>query len=492
MARDSSAFSPDIEDYFDDIEARTQFSEVLDLLSEWRSYCEQAGDFPEPSHFEDRFAGPGGANLMLLRHGGGDFQYEVVGKAIPALFGHNPHGRNISELPYPGAQAYMARYRSCLDAGQPLFSIQRKAVFGIPGATERLLLPLRMPDGAAGLLVYVRSRADNYDLIRAVFNASQHGVLAVSAVRDPDGVPVDLEVLAVNVAAASLVGGEPNEMIGQRLRSRLSKSVWDSAWPELLTSLETGDTRVFELDEPNTHMPGIYRISSASLGDGLAITISDLTQLHRAMQTLETQHATLVKVNAELRSEVGRRRRLEAELKQQAATDPLTGISNRRGFTDAMTSCFEVADVDGERPALIMFDIDDFKSINDSFGHPAGDAVLKQMTDAVSRKIDGQALFGRLGGEEFAVFLPKTTPGEALALAELLRRSIADSVCTAIDSEVKLTASFGVAIADHSSCAIDELILRADDALYKAKRGGRNRVENSAGAFGQLGALDAM
>lgn len=474
MTRDLTALSPDIEDFFDEIEARTQFSDVLDLLFEWRSHSEREDGLPEPDHFEERLDGPTGANLMVLREVADDFRFERVGHAIPPLFGHNPQGQLLGTLPYRGSQAYMPRYRDCIATGRPVFSVQRKVVFGIPGSSERLLLPLSLPGGAAGLMVYVRSRADNYNLIRAVFDASQDGVLVVAAIRDAAGALLDFEVIAVNSAGAALVGGEPDQLIGNRLRDRFPKAIWDQAWPELLASLESGETRVFELDEPNKYMPGIYRVSSACLGDGLAITVSDLTQLHRAKQTLETQHATLVKVNAELRSEVVRRRRLEAELKQQAATDPLTGIANRRGFTDAMTVCFRA---DGGCPALILFDIDDFKAINDRYGHPVGDAVLKEISETVSGDLEDGALFGRLGGEEFAVFLPDASDDSACGVAERLRASIEAATCDHLDASVRVTASFGVASAVRADFGVDELITLADDALYCAKRGGRNRVE---------------
>ena len=134
---------------------------------------------PEP--FQKHLAGAGGVNLMLLRSEGGDFRYETVGPHVAALFGHDPTGLLLTDITYRGAQAYLPRYRYCLETGAPLFAIQRKVSFGVPGASERLLLPLSHAQGGTGMLVYVRSRADNYDLIRAVFDASQHGILVVSA-----------------------------------------------------------------------------------------------------------------------------------------------------------------------------------------------------------------------------------------------------------------------------------------------------------------------
>ncbi len=472
---------PEIEIFFDEIEGRTVFAEVRDLLAEWRYAAREDGGLPHQARFERHLSGDRGINLMLMRHLDGDFHYETVGSHIAALFGHDPARRRLSELNYPGAQAYLPRYKYCIETGAPLFTVQRKVSFGIAGASERLLLPLKHPEGGEGVLVYVRSRADNYDLIRAVFNASQHGVLVVTAVRDESGTATDLEITAINAAAATLIGGEPVELVGRKLKELLPRLDFDSVWPYLMASLETGDTRVYESLRASGDSEGVYRISSARVGDGLAITISDLTQLQKAMQTLETQHASLVKVNAELRSEVVRRRRLEAELKELAATDPLTGIANRRSFTQAMTEFMDMADKEATQVALILFDIDDFKAINDRHGHPAGDIVLQSIARNVSAHFGSDTVFGRLGGEEFGVFLPDTPETLACQTAEELRQVIETSSFGIEAGPFKVTASFGVATLPLPA-ATDRLVALADEALYSAKHKGRNRVECSCAA----------
>lgn len=470
------AARPEIEIYFDEIEGRTVFAEVRDLFAEWRYAAREDGGLPHKARFDPHLAGERGVNLMLMRHEDGDFHYETVGSHIAALFGHDPARRRLSELNYPGAQAYLPRYKYCVETGAPLFAVQRKVSFGIAGASERLLLPVRYPEGGEGVLVYIRSRADNYDLIRAVFDASQHGVLVVTAVRDETGIATDLEITAVNSAAATLIGGEPVELVGRKLKELLPRLDFDTVWPDLMASLETGETRVHETLRVSGDAGGVYRISSARVADGLAITISDLSQLQKAMKTLETQHASLVKVNAELRSEVVRRRRLEAELKELAATDPLTGIANRRSFNEAMTECLETADGNAPQAALILFDIDDFKAINDHHGHPAGDMVLQSIARNVSAHFGSGAVFGRLGGEEFGVFLPDTPDELACRIAEDLRRLIEAGSYGIEAVPIKVTASFGVATLSPPADT-DRLIALADEALYAAKRHGRNRVE---------------
>lgn len=472
----SAAGQPEIEIYFDGIERRTVFAEVRDLLDDWRHAAREDGGLPRRDRFARHIAGPGGVNLMLLNAENGDFRFDVVGDQVSALFGHDPTGRLLGDMPYPSAHAYMPRYKYCIETGAPTFTVQRKVSFGVPGASERLLLPLRQENGNAGMLVYVRSRADNYDLIRAVFNASQHGILVVSAMRDRLGAVADFEITAVNSSAAALFGGDPGDLVGKGLKSLLPLADLERVWPDLHASLETGVTRVYEALEASGARGGVYRISSARVGDGLAITISDLTQLQKTMQTLETQHASLVKVNAELRSEVARRRRLEAELKQLAETDPLTGIANRRRFIQSMTDCLDGADETAAQSALILFDIDDFKAVNDRYGHPAGDSVLREIARIVSGHFGDDAVFGRLGGEEFGVFLPEAPGEHGCRIAETLRRIIAGTVHGDPGRPIKVTASFGVTTIQ-PPCEVETLVALADEALYAAKWQGRNRVE---------------
>jgi two-component system cell cycle response regulator len=167
-------------------------------------------------------------------------------------------------------------------------------------------------------------------------------------------------------------------------------------------------------------------------------------------------------------------RRLEA----LATTDPLTRVLNRRAFLDRLT-----AEVDRSRRydstlALLLFDVDHFKRINDTVGHLAGDSVLRQMgallEDAV-RKVD---IVARYGGEEFVAILPETSLEGAITFAERLRERIAAQTFDIGNQRVlRLTVSIGIATFPSSDVAsTDDLINRADEALYRAKAAGRNQV----------------
>jgi diguanylate cyclase (GGDEF)-like protein len=158
-----------------------------------------------------------------------------------------------------------------------------------------------------------------------------------------------------------------------------------------------------------------------------------------------------------------------------ASIDPLTGMFNRRGFAEATTRMIE-REANAGRPVTVMiFDIDHFKSINDRFGHPAGDEVLKLFAAVVTNTLRMTDLSGRIGGEEFAALLP-CSMDEALIAAERVREAFAASGIAVDDAPVETTVSIGVA-GGPAFTELDVLLAAADTALYQAKRGGRNRVQ---------------
>jgi two-component system cell cycle response regulator len=161
-----------------------------------------------------------------------------------------------------------------------------------------------------------------------------------------------------------------------------------------------------------------------------------------------------------------------------AITDALTGLPNRRYLTNHLNAHIGREGRSTKPLAVMMVDIDHFKAVNDTYGHPVGDEVLRTVANRLSRELRGYDTVARWGGEEFAVVLPDAGPAAAAGVAERLRSAVgshAVAVSAAI-GEIKVTVSIGVAIEERGRTTGQELLAAADAALYEAKRTGRNRV----------------
>lgn len=165
----------------------------------------------------------------------------------------------------------------------------------------------------------------------------------------------------------------------------------------------------------------------------------------------------------------------ELELRTLLMKDSLTGALSRRALRDEASRAIKVAAQHGQHLSVIMFDLDHFKAINDGHGHHAGDRVLTASVKTVQNTLRKADCIGRIGGEEFAILLPLTDLGDAMAVAEKLRAAIGSLVLPGPKGPITVSASLGVATFDYSARDFDELIRRADTAMYEAKLAGRNR-----------------
>lgn len=184
----------------------------------------------------------------------------------------------------------------------------------------------------------------------------------------------------------------------------------------------------------------------------------------------------------------------EARLDAQrlARTDPLTGTLNRRHFAELAEREFERARRTGGTLALLLLDLDDFKRINDNHGHAAGDAVLKAAAAAVAGRLRMVDVLARWGGEEFVVLLPGTPQAEALRVAERLREAVLAVATPIADGHTTRTStSIGVAVAERGTGSLPALVAAADQAMYAAKQGGRNRVAAATAASAPATAASA-
>lgn len=399
----------------------------------------------------------------------GAFRYLAGNRALYELLCVSPEvwkGARPRELFAPEqATHFEAMYRRCLQEGKTLRYEER---LEIPNVGCRQFQTTLTPiDGEAGrieLIVGVavdvternrllRAAEEQWQLaeqrartIEVLLESAGEGIFAV----DPQE-----NVVLWNPAAERILGYTAEEM-----RGRCAYEVLHSRYPDgtvmpreaCLIHQAVRERRSFPPGEDYfLHRDGHavpIRLTVSPLPDGGAVVIfTDITTL----------------------------KQMEAELRRQAGTDSLTGLANRRAFFTAGERL--LAERDPAWPiAVLMFDLDHFKQVNDRYGHAAGDQVLRSVAAILSETLREQDLAGRLGGEEFAVVLPHTTVAGARQLAERLRQSAAERVRIPGSGGETVTISVGVAAVAPGETTLDAALSRADAALYAAKEGGRNRV----------------
>ena len=215
----------------------------------------------------------------------------------------------------------------------------------------------------------------------------------------------------------------------------------------------------------------IYYLSTASV-DGAIMAIAILIyivfmsniglQLHKDAITTLTLNLELIIA--------------KEESEELARTDVLTGLNNRRSFFEMGEMILKNTKRYGHSLSVVMLDIDNFKSINDTYGHAKGDTVLKSIAKSLSQGVRGSDFIARVGGEEFAIILQETNLTSAQELIERLRAAIELTNISIESQDLNVTASFGIAQFEAENDDFDKLLSKADIALYQAKKGGRNKV----------------
>jgi diguanylate cyclase (GGDEF)-like protein/PAS domain S-box-containing protein len=295
-----------------------------------------------------------------------------------------------------------------------------------------------------------------------------------------------LESYARRIALASEAGG-----VG----------VWE--WNTLTDEL-TWDTRMFQLYAVRSgEFSGLYRAwtsrvhpedlaeAEATLGTlrttggdwyhEFRIVLPDGGARHiqaaaRAHKDASGQVISIIGIN----QDITEKRLAEQELKRLATRDSLTGLFSRGHFMELGTRAIDHARRYDEPISVIMFDADRFKAVNDTYGHDAGDEVLRAIAAAAARTLRDVDVLGRIGGEEFAAVLPQANAGQAMGVAERLRAEIAaQRIDIGSDAPISVTVSIGVCSTDPGSTDLDDMLKAADTALYAAKQNGRNRVESA-------------
>jgi diguanylate cyclase len=290
-----------------------------------------------------------------------------------------------------------------------------------------------------------------------------------------------------------------NKIINETLarNGKLTEADLEQIYETYLSHIKTTDridkvgARVIgEIDDVMTLISDVIGMS-ASYDETLSVATEKLS-LARSRDQVKPIVETLLKSTREMRdttkaledrltlskSEISNLQQSLEAIRAESLTDPLTGLGNRKYFDRSIDMAVQNALANSEPLSLLMFDIDHFKSFNDSYGHLTGDQVLRLVAMSLKQTIKGQDITARYGGEEFAVVLPNTALRQALTVADHIRRAVmAKELKKKSTGEIlgRVTISVGVSMLKPGDDT-DALIERADACLYAAKRNGRNRV----------------
>jgi diguanylate cyclase len=290
-----------------------------------------------------------------------------------------------------------------------------------------------------------------------------------------------------------------NKIINETLarNGKLTESDLDQIYETYLSHIKTTD----RIDKVGVRVIGEIDDVMVLLTDALGVSASYDASLSGATEKLSSASSreqvkaiaeSLLKSTQEMRAankaleerltlsknEISNLQQSLEAIRAESLTDPLTGLGNRKYFDRMIDTAVQHALAHGEPLSLLMFDIDHFKSFNDSYGHLTGDQVLRLVGMSLKQTIKGQDITARYGGEEFAVVLPKTALRQALTVADHIRRAVmAKELKKKSTGEIlgRVTISVGVSMLKPGDDT-DSLIERADACLYAAKRNGRNRV----------------
>ena len=403
---------------------------------------------------------------MLVQHGQAEFAGAARGAAstldhlrVPVLAGRQPWGEiDIRFAPPepPSLRGWLA---------QP--GLQMLLVLGLGGFALCYAYLRRV-------MQYLNPSASVPDRVRKAFDSLAEGLLIVDH---------EARIVLANRAFRQLHPSAAGELNGQRIESLAWLNGGSAPAPEpglpWTHALQSGaplTAQPLELLQPDGESTQLL-VSSAAITDnrgrarGCLITFDDVTAIHRS--------------NAELRSTLGEletaRQRVEeqnGELRRLASRDSLTGCFNRRAFFEMAGERFALAQRDHGPLCCLMVDIDHFKQFNDIYGHGVGDQVIQVVARLLSAGLRQADMLGRYGGEEFCIVLPDASPQDALAVAERMRADIEETARSAIRGTdvMPITASFGVALLSPAARTLEALIDQADQALYRSKQAGRNRV----------------
>lgn len=275
-------------------------------------------------------------------------------------------------------------------------------------------------------------------------------------------------IIYANTPAAASMGATPEMLLGRKLFDVIQPEVFNTVSANASEAMERKEERTFETWNSSTKQWLLYRIYPRQ--NGASIFSQDVTDRKSFEAQIEAQMLEINEKNVILQLQQKNLEEANRRLEALASTDGLTGLKNHKAFQSSLSELLDEAEEAQFPLSLILLDVDHFKKHNDTYGHPAGDEVLRAVATVLKQQGRRGDIAARYGGEEFVIVLPNTPASEALKAAERVRCAI-ESHPWQVGA---ITASLGVA-SWSEGVSKQELVSRADSALYAAKRSGRNR-----------------
>ncbi|MDP5031121.1 MAG: diguanylate cyclase [Paraglaciecola sp.] len=271
-------------------------------------------------------------------------------------------------------------------------------------------------------------------------------------------------LIGCNHAFANLFGDSPDAFLNRHF----DDLVRNAFRKQHGIKIDSGDVEQFIDMTKTRRRSAAYRVFEVDMLDGLWFLFSEQTLANGDM-LIHARDITKQKKNEfELHAK-------SSKLRKLALTDELTQIANRRSFINSVNAEISRCSRNKAKMAFLLLDIDYFKNVNDTYGHLAGDAVLINITQLITVLLREYDVFGRLGGEEFGIFLADTDLNTATEIAQRIREKIQQHVIEIDHQKMSVTVSIGIALLNQAT-KFETLYKRADVALYQAKNGGRNKV----------------
>ena len=533
------------------------------LRRRWRAGIGPGHELPP---YEDIVLGSLGrlADRLLVVEGHSTDSFKILrcGRGIRDWIGADAEMKPVDSLPREFSGPMCAALQLALDTKEPVSQHARRVRGGMVETFELLALPLWCRWGSTLLAVHISEAGTPFNLIDTIFRSTEEAILALAAVRDGTGLPVDFQVVAFNAKALRLLGRPESEIRWAYLSTLQHGLNTPVILRKLFAVLETGQNQQFEtplvLDGADIHLS----VSIAAADDLISATLTDITDIKRREESFrllfddnpvpmwlyDPDTLRIVGVNAAAVAHYGysrerfagmalpdlwpederdlhcsvaqaignsyysertwrhikadgaeievityarrlafagkqavlvamvdvtERKQAEARIAFMARHDNLTGLPNRVLFHEHLDAALGRVRDRGGLLAVHCLDLDHFKSVNDSLGHPVGDDLLRVVAERLKGNLKDGDLVARLGGDEFAVIQMNIShPDEASNLAARVIRAVS-AIYDIQGHEVVIGASIGIALAPGDGDAPDILLRNADMALYRAKADGR-------------------